>query len=123
MRYLAEDIANWPNILPESKLSLTLLLGYVWIEEAGTGGGVFRTLYSRFLKEASDALRNDEISKASQLMMKSANTWADVAKMLFRGSKTSNLNKITSILITAKEKITQSAELEEKAFRQLKTIL
>jgi len=123
MRYLAEDITNWPNILPESKLSLTLLLGYVWIEEAGTGGSVFRALYSRFLKEASDLLRNDDISKASQLMMESANTWTDVAKMLFRGSKTTNLNEITSILITVKEKITQCAELEEKAFRQLKTIL
>jgi len=123
MRYLADDIANWPNILPQPKLSLTLLLGYVWIEEAGTGGSVFRRLYSKFLKEASDVLRNEEIDKASQLVMKSANVWADVAKMLLRGSRASSPDQIISILTNIKAKITRCAELEEKAFRQLKTTI
>jgi len=121
MRYLADDITNWPSILPQSKMSLTLLLGYVWIEEAGTGGSVFRKLYSGFLKEASEVLRNEEISEASQLIMKSANIWADVAKMLLIGSKASNLNDIINILTNIKAKITECAEFEEKAFRLLKT--
>jgi len=121
MRYLADDITNWPSILPQSKLSLTLLLGYVWIEEAGTGGSVFRKLYSRFLKEASDVLRNKDIEEASQLMMESANTWTDVAKMLLKGSKTSDPNEVMNILTNVKEKITKCTELEEKTFRLLKT--
>jgi len=121
MQYLADDITNWPSSLPQPKLSLTLLLGYVWIEEAGTGGSVFRRLYSRFLKEASNVLRNEEINKASQLMMESANIWTDVAKMLFRGSKINDPNEVMNILTNVKEKITKCTELEEKTFRLLKT--
>ena len=123
MLYLAEDITNWPNILPQSKLSLTLLLGYVWIEEAGTGGSVFRRLYSRFLKETSNELRSEGINRASQLMMESANMWTDVAKMLLKGSKTSGSEEINSILTDVKARITKCAEIEEKAFRLLKTAL
>ncbi len=123
MQYLADDITNWPNILPQSELKLTLLLGYVWIEEAGTGGSVFRKLYSGFLKEASDVLRNEEIDKASQLITESGSTWTDVAKMLLRGCRVSNLNEIISILTKVKIKITKCAELEEKAFRLLRSVL
>lgn len=121
MRYLADDITNWHSILPQSKLSLTLLLGYVWIEEAGTGGSVFRRLYSGFLKEASDVLRNDEFGKASQLIMESANTWTEVAKMLLKGSKISDIDEISNVLTNVKAKITKCAEIEEKAFNLLKT--
>jgi len=121
MRYLADDITNWPNTLPQSKLSLTLLLGYVWIEEAGTGGSVFRKLYSGFLREASDVLRNDEIDKASQLIMESATVWTEVAKTLLKGSKISDPDEISNVLTNVKAKITRCAEIEEKAFNLLKT--
>jgi len=120
-RYLADDITNWPKILPQPRLSHTLLLGYVWIEEAGTGGSVFRKLYSGFLREASDVLRSEEIKKASQLITESGNAWTDAAKMLLKGSKTSNLNETIDILTEVKEKITKCAEFEEKAFKLLKT--
>jgi len=121
MRYLADDITSWPSILPQSKLSLTLILGYVWIEEAGTGGSVFRKLYSGFLKEASDLLRTEEIDEASQLIMESANVWTEVAKILLKGSKISDIDEISNILTNVKAKITKCAEIEEKAFNLLKT--
>jgi len=121
MRYLADDITNWPSVLPQPKLSLTLLLGYVWIEEAGTGGSVFRKLYSGFLREASDVLHSEEINKAGQLIMQSANVWTEVAKMLLKGSKVSDLDEVGNVLTNVEAKITKCAEIEEKAFDLLKT--
>jgi hypothetical protein len=56
IRRLADDILNWPKLLDSKQLKLNLFLSYVDMEEAGTGGGNFRRLYLRFLKEAGELL-------------------------------------------------------------------
>lgn len=117
--YLADDILRWPDILPAPLLRLTLLLGYVRIEGAGTGGGNFRRLFARFLKEASDLLTNEAISKAGDLIRESADNWTKVGHTLLRASKAGGREEIELALAEAQARILKCAEIEEKAFRLL----
>jgi len=116
---LADEILRWPDILPAPLLRPTLHLGYVWIEEAGTGGGLFRRLFARFLKEASDLLTNEGIGKASDLIGESADNWTKVGHTLLRASKAERKEEIEVALVEARVRILECAEIEDKAFRLL----
>ncbi|MCG2677779.1 BtrH N-terminal domain-containing protein [bacterium] len=41
MRYFAQDIVNWPQEIAPASLNPALLSTYIYMEEGGTGGGLF----------------------------------------------------------------------------------
>jgi len=134
MRYFAEQIVAWPGIITGSVyeplqfkaeipiLKLTLVLSYVFIEEAGTGGGMFRRIYSRFLNEASKILDDEVLEEASKLVMKSADGWTEIANILLSASE-AEPDKIRGLLLKARPQIIECAEIEEKAFRLLTRVV
>ena len=116
VRQLADDILNWPRLLDSRLLRLTLLLAYVDMEEAGTGGGNFRRLYSRFLKEASELISDERLPKAWKKLESSANTWSEIARLLLKASQAENTEEAIS---RAHEKIIECADTEEQAFSSI----
>ncbi|MFX0086672.1 MAG: BtrH N-terminal domain-containing protein [Candidatus Hodarchaeota archaeon] len=76
------DLLKWVNI-PKKELynRCFLLAGY--ISEFGTGGGAFRYLYSRFLKECSDILDDSSLLDLSQAYSHLGDEWENLAR-LFR---------------------------------------
>lgn len=134
VRHFAEQIVGWPGIISGSvyepfhfkaevpMLKLTLFLTYVFIEKAGTGGGMFRRIYSRFLSEASKILEDEVLEEASRFVMESADRWTEIANILLSASE-AKPDKIRGILLKARPKIMKCAEKGEKAFRLLTRVV
>lgn len=99
LRLFMESIPTWPNVLKGtmkspysnkeiSRSEFTLEMVYGLIEEMGTGGAIFRNLYSIFLKELLDhpeisegtsAWKDEEfylLEDAMENISKSAGEWA-----------------------------------------------
>lgn len=81
IRKFSKSLNSWSN-LPESDIQErgTIVSGY--ISEYGTGGGLFRYLYSRFLKESAEICNNDELLKISNFYKKLGDHWNEVAIQL-----------------------------------------
>jgi len=116
IRQLADDILNWPKVLDPKQLKLTLFLTYIDMEEAGTGGGNFRRLYSRFLKEAGELISDKRLLEAGKKLNNSADAWSVIARSLLKASQVENADEIIS---KAHEKIIECANIEEKVFSSI----
>ena len=133
IRHFAKQVIKWPDTISGTvydpiqfkteipMLKLNLFLAYAFIEEAGTGRGLFRRIYSRFLGEAGHMLHAKILKKASNLMMKSADIWTEIANVLLTASEAQQ-DKVKDILVKAQPKITECAEIEEKAFKLLASV-
>jgi len=118
MRYFAQDIVNWPQEIAPSSLNPALLNTYIYMEEGGTGGGLFRRIYARFLKEAGEILKDEALKDLSLEYEKIANRWTDLAKMFLGASKTNDREVFTEV----PPKILEITTLEEKALIRLNQI-
>jgi len=116
IRQLAADILNWPKLLDSEQLKLTLFLTYIDMEEAGTGGGNFRRLYTRFLKEASELISDKRLLEAGEKLNNSANAWSEIARSLVKASQVENAEEIIS---KTHEKIIECANIEEEVFSSI----
>jgi len=116
IKQLADDILNWPKLLDSKQLRLTLFMAYIHMEEAGTGGGNFRKLYSRFLKEASELISDKCLIEAGQKLNDSPNMWSEIAHSLLKASQVEDIENIIS---KTHENIIKCAEIEEEVFSSI----
>jgi len=116
LRQLADDILNWPKLLDSRQLRLTLFLAYIDMEEAGTGGGNFRKLYSLFLKEGGELIPDRCLREAGEKLDNSADAWSEIARSLLKASQTGNVEEMIS---KAHEKIIECANIEEEVFTSI----
>lgn len=116
IKLLGEELLRWPKILPRGKLGETLFLAYVDMEKAGTGGGNFRKLYSRFLTETGEKLGDKKLLEAGKNMGLSAELWTKTATLFLKASRSA---EVSSILDETRETISNILEFEEKTFRSL----
>jgi hypothetical protein len=73
---------GWPQAFPPGpNLFQALLYTHHWIEQAGTGGDGFRTMYGDFLAEASEILGNQALAKLSAAYHALGSQWRDLADM------------------------------------------
>ena len=79
LRRFAAEIGAWPADAPDWRWSARF--NYQVIERRGTGGGNFRSLYSRFLTEVG-------IEDAAALATEAASEWSALATGLFEASET-----------------------------------
>jgi hypothetical protein len=144
MKLMLDSIPNWPDVLndeivfngkkiPKAYFTLEMLYGY--IEEYGTGGGNFRNLYSRFLKElsshqeileGSNSWKDQEISflnDACDLIKESGDLWSRFAQEIKKGLTKSVENCLETIDFKKLEEILEKIILlEEEAFTNLSKI-
>ncbi len=78
LRRFAYEVGSWPEATTDWKWSARF--NYQVIERRGTGGGNFRSLYSRFLGEVG---RDEE----SALAAEAASAWTELAGDLFAASE------------------------------------
>jgi len=133
IRHFANQVIKWPDIIRGDvydpiqfkaqipMLKLNLFLAYAFIEKAGTGGGLFRRIYSRFLREAGHILHAEILGETSDLMMKSADIWTEIADILLTASEAQQ-DKVKNVLAKAQPKIVECAEIEEKTFKLLVSV-
>ncbi|UCE15137.1 MAG: DUF4872 domain-containing protein [Candidatus Heimdallarchaeota archaeon] len=77
----SESLTSWIT-LPETDIQERGIITTGYISEYGTGGGLFRYLNSRFLKEAAEICDNDELSNLGDFYKELGDRWEEVASHL-----------------------------------------
>jgi len=116
LRRTSKEILKWPGLFSDKELRMNLFSIYIFVEIGGTGGGCFRYMYSRFLKEAASLISNNALKKASMMIFESGKLFTELA-LLFKDAETSK--NLEMNIKTASDKYIEIADIEEKAFQYL----
>jgi hypothetical protein len=119
IRHFADEIEKWPKEYPPEKpLSKQLYeVTYVMLEKDGTGGGCFRYLYSRFLKEAGEYLGVKKLADSGEQYHKIGEKWTKVAHQI------REIPTVQGNIAGIKENLSEIADEEEEVLLNLKTLL
>ncbi len=94
---IPKRLKEWPKLYKDSELLMAMFNTYIYIEKGGTGGGIFRRMYSRFLMEASEILNLPDIESISSQIAESAEKWTQAAR-LFLPEELPNLRRVREII-------------------------
>ena len=121
IRKFADKITEWPKYARDlDQLAHEIIKINITLEDQGTGGGGFRYIYASFLREASRTFNNQELYDLSTKMMNIGDGWREVSLFASRIGKNRDLG--IEKLKEMGDMIRAKADLEEKFFRELKTI-
>ena len=79
-------VVKWPEQFKGINLLGALMNGFIYIETGGTGGSAFRSMYARFLEEASSIIDQPALREVAEMMRESAAVWSQIAAGLMPGS-------------------------------------
>jgi len=79
-------VVKWSGQFTGMNLLGALMNGFVYIEIGGTGGSAFRSMYARFLEEASSIIGNPALREIAEMMRQSAAVWSQIASGLLPDS-------------------------------------
>jgi hypothetical protein len=116
MRHTAKELLKWPNIFNDKELRMNLFSLYIFFEIGGTGGGCFRYMYSRFLKESAKITGNEGLSEASEKVYESGKMFSKIG-LLFKNSE--NEHNINEKIEIASEEFKRIADIEEETLNCL----
>ena len=111
INHFANEIVKWPKLFPPKNAVFRQLyeVTYIMMQEDGTGGGLFRYLYARFLKEAGELLGNKELVDLGQRYNQIGPKWTTIAKLIREMPKnSSNVHKTSKILLEVAEDETET---------------
>lgn len=114
---MAEDILRWEETLKENWKEAAKTV-YLISEKFGTGGSNFRNIYSRFLNEAGEFLKNKKIEKQAENMQEVALLWEEAMSYLKEAGKQENFSEIYK----ASKKLKEIAKIETEVYTQLKEV-
>jgi hypothetical protein len=117
LRHTAKQLLQWRAIFKDHELRMNLFNLYVFIEIGGTGGGCFRPIYARFLKEAAKIARKPALASAAEIFHQSGARFTEIA-LLFKDAE--KMKGIEDKLRSASLLFSEIAGLEETAWLLLK---
>lgn len=113
IRHAAKELPKWPDMFGE-KVYAYLFNLYIFTEIGGTGGGCFRYMYARFLKEAAQVTGNKKLLEASTLFDQSGQLFSK-AGLLFKDYE--DRSRLQERIAEASAIFVRIADIEEDAFR------
>lgn len=116
MRHTAEELLKWPDQFREHDLRMNLFNLYVFIEVGGTGGGCFRPMYSRFLRQSTQITGNRALAKAADAYAEIGERFSKIG-LMFKAAQT--MKNLRESVRTAAEGFREIADKEEAACRLL----
>jgi hypothetical protein len=88
IRKAARLTLKWPESMSEEQLRLACFNVFIMIDaEGGTGGGLFRYMYSRFLREAAEITGDDRMMAVADEFQRLGDRWQAVAEAFKRASE------------------------------------
>ena len=116
MRHASKELLKWPDIFREYDLRMNLFNIYIFIEIGGTGGGCFRYMYSRFLKESAKITKNDRLFELAGDIQRAGEMFSEIGLLFKESEKAEDLDqrirKASSVFHAV-------AELEENVYSEL----
>lgn len=117
IRKAAKQTLKWPNNMTEDELRWSCFNIYIFIDAAGgTGGGIFRYMYGRFLYEAAEITGNKDLVDVGEMMHDIGDSWQQVAEMFKEAAETENPE---ILLPEISSRVSFIAEQEEQAWERL----
>jgi hypothetical protein len=120
IRRTAKEIMKWPALFNENEVRMCLFSAYIFIEVGGTGGGCFRYMFARFLKEAAELTVNDDLIRASEIFDKSGRMFTQFANQ-FKDLEQDI--EYTSMLRGVPDALHEIADVEEQGYRALGEVI
>jgi len=117
LKHTSKELLKWPNIFEEKELRMNLFTLYIFIEIGGTGGGCFRHMYSRFLKEAMEITGNRTLGRVAEMFYEAGKKFTEIG-LLFKDAET--MDNINEKIAIASKKFNELARIEEKAYSVLR---
>ncbi len=116
IRHTAKEIEKWPGQFDDTGLIMNLFNLYIFIEIGGTGGGCFRYMYSRFLKDAARLTGDKKLEDASALIEQSGRMFSEIG-LNFKDYE--DKSRLRERIEEASETFGRIADIEDKAFHSL----
>jgi hypothetical protein len=120
IRKAAAEILKWPDIMSKEELRWTCFNTFIFIDaEGGTGGGIFRYMYARFLEEAAAITGEHELAKGGNALQKIGDRWQEVGHIFKSGAESHSPG---DVLQNTTEPLLEIADMEEAAWHNLRSI-
>jgi hypothetical protein len=118
IRKAARAVLRWPDRMDESALRGALYNGYVFIDATGgTGGGLFRYMFGRFLREAAEITSQGWLEESADAFREIGDRWQGVAEVFKRGWDAENP---VAVLAETTDPLLELADLEGAAWSRLR---
>jgi hypothetical protein len=112
---------KWPGIMDEETLRWSCFNIFIFIDATGgTGGGLFRYMYGRFLREAAGICGDDRLVQVGDELRDIGDLWGEVA---YRFKEASDAEDVSEVLFKATEPMLGIADLENTAWQKLRSII
>jgi hypothetical protein len=116
IRRTGKEMMKWIKMYDEKTARMILFNIHIFIDIGGTGGGIFRFMYSRFLKEASEITANPALAEISEILEASGRQFSETGK-LFKDYEIDY--DMEDRIRLANEKLNDIANIETVAYKQL----
>ena len=121
IRKAAKRALKWPDVMDEDELRFTLFNAYIFIDATGgTGGGLFRYMFSRFLREAAKVTAEGRLEESAAEFQRIGDRWQEVAEIFKRGWKAQDP---VAVLAETTVPLMELAGLEEAAWTRLRELV
>jgi len=118
IRKAAQEVPKWPQKLGADELRWTLFNAHIFINpEGGSGGGIFRYMFSRFLRQAADIAGDARLADSADEFQQIGDRWEELGAWFRR---TSEAPDPAALLGECVASLNHLADLEEVAWRRLR---
>jgi hypothetical protein len=117
IRTAAARVRLWPKLMDKERLRYTCFNTFIFIDATGgTGGGLFRYMYARFLNEAEGILGDARLAGISEQIRRIGDLWQSAAQVFKEAAAASDPS---SLLPEAAALLLNIADREQAAWVKL----
>ncbi len=120
IRKAANRSREWHQQMSVEELQWACFNVYMFIDAAGgTGGGIFRWMYARFLEEAAERTGLAELAELAEATKAVGDRWQSVAEIFHQAAR---LDSPHDLIVTCNEPLLEIADLEESIWKHLRIL-